>query len=81
MSFQIHQLLILKGSKVQIYCKDGLSSLDVYNIQHIFRLGGNIKFVNCGAANQYAAYSQAGFDMQDKWWETPDKDSKIKSDY
>ena len=56
---KIHELLIQPGSKVKIYCKDGLSSTTVLAIDHIFNFGGKVKFINCGAANIYAELLQA----------------------
>ena len=64
MSLKIHELLIQPGSRVKIYCKDGLSSTTVLAIDHIFNFGGNVKFVNCGAANIYAELLLAEASMQ-----------------
>ena len=55
MSTTIHQVIILPGQTVSVYCKDGLSAIDVLNIEHIYNFNGNMKFVNCGAPNQYVA--------------------------
>ena len=62
MSTVFHQVIILPGDTDSFYCKDGLSSIDVYNIEHIFNFG-NMKFVNCGAPNQFVGLKQAEGDM------------------
>ena len=61
---KIHQLLIRPGATAKIYCKDGLSSTSVYNIDHLFNFGGNLKFVHCGAANINAATEFAAESMR-----------------
>ena len=63
MSTNLHQLLILPGSNVNIFCKDGLSSLDVDNVKKIFNFGGNIQMKNCGPQNEWEAINQSMDDM------------------
>ena len=61
----IHSMIILPGSVVRYFCKDGLSSLTVFNVERILNFGGEMKAVNCGAANEWLALHQAVFDMKD----------------
>ena len=56
---KIHNLLISPGGTAKIYCKDGLSSATLFQIDHLFNFGGNLKFVNCGAENIYAGIKVA----------------------
>ena len=57
---------------MNIYCKDGLSALDVYNIEHIYHFGsGNLTFKDCGAANEWVALNQAYQDMYHAWQTSP----------
>ena len=63
MSTTVHQAIILPKGKLNVYCKDGLSAIDVLNIQHIYHFGGNFNFINCGADNEYAGLFQAKSDM------------------
>ena len=60
---KVHQLVILPGKTVQFFCKDGLSPATVFNIDQIYKFGGDLKFVNCGTGNIYAGLDQAYFDM------------------
>ena len=69
MSTHIHNLIILPGNDVQFFCKDGMSPATVYNINKIYKLGGELKFVNCGAGNIYAGLEQAYGDMTVKYSE------------
>ena len=55
MSTSVHQLLILPGGTVDFLCIDGMSALDVLNIEHLFNFGGELQFVNCGAENIWVA--------------------------
>ena len=50
---KIHSAIIFPASTFNFLCKDGLSPLDVFNIEHIYQFGGNMQFVNCGADNEY----------------------------
>ena len=59
----IHSTIMLPGSTYEFVCVDGLSPLDVLNIEHIFHFGGDMRFVNCGADNEYVAMYQARDDM------------------
>ena len=61
----IHSAIILPTSTVRFFCKDGLSPIDVLNIEHIYRFGGDMQFVNCGADNELVALWQAKLDMLD----------------
>ena len=45
---------MMPGDVVQFFCKDGLSPATVFQIERIYRFGGNMKFVNCGVGNMYA---------------------------
>ena len=45
----LHSLIILPGATVRYFCKDGLSSLSVMQVQKIFMFGGKMVSVNCGA--------------------------------
>ena len=67
----IHQAIILPGDQMSFYCRDGLSSIDVYHIEHIWNFGGVMKMVDCGPANQFVALHQAEDDMMHKWMDTP----------
>ncbi len=69
MSLKIHELLIMPGSSVKMYCKNGLSSATVLAIDHIFNFGGDVKFVNCGAANIYAEMLQVEGSMYKSFWD------------
>ena len=55
MSTNINTTIILPGSYFNIFCKDGLSPLDVLHIKTIYNFGGNIKFQDCGGENQFDA--------------------------
>ena len=67
MSKQIHQLIIRHGSNVNIVCKDDLSAAAIYNIDKIYRFGGDLKFVECGTpaiwAGLYHAFSSMYYKM------------------
>ena len=67
MSSTVKQVLILPGSAVNFYCKDGLSALDLLNIQKVFHFGGKIEFVDCGGENWYVGLEQSYQDMFSKW--------------
>ena len=45
-------MLMDPGSKVNIYCKDGESALDVYNT-NLFKFGGDLHFVNCDISKKW----------------------------
>ena len=63
----VHELILAPGNVANIYCKDGLTSLDVYEIKSIFNFGGEIKFVNCQPENMYVTLVQAYGDMEYHW--------------
>ena len=63
MGSKINRVIILPGGQVNFYCKDGLSSIDVLQIQRIYLFGGNLKFVNCGAFNESIGLDMAIRDM------------------
>ena len=63
MSSNVNSALILPGSTMNFFCKDGLSPLDVNHIQQVFNFGGNIKLVNCGVENTWVAFQEAQVDM------------------
>ena len=65
MSSATHQLVLLPGSTATFFCKDGLSPIDVQEIEHFFYFGGNIQFVNCGTANEYIGFVMAYQNMKD----------------
>ena len=48
-----------------IYCTDGLSALDVVNIEKVYHFGENIVFQDCGAPyeNEWSALKQSAEDM------------------
>ena len=70
---KVHQLVLLPGKTMQFFCKDGLSPATVFNIDLIYRFSGNLKFINCGTGNIYAALWQAKEDMYNKWIEVENK--------
>ena len=47
----VSKVIILPGSKVRFFCKDGLSAIDVEDIKRIYHFGGKLEFVNCGPFN------------------------------
>ena len=63
MSTSIHQLIMLPGAQTNLFCKDGLLSTDVLQIKSIFRFGGYLNFINCGAQNEYVTLKQAKWNM------------------
>ena len=63
MSSSVHQLVILPNGQTNVYCKDGLSPLDVMHIDSIFNFGGKMNFVDCGAVNHWTGLEQAVGDM------------------
>lgn len=65
MSTNVHSVLILPGSTFKLYCKDGLSPLDVNHIESVFNFGGTVKAVDCGMANQLVAFHQMWADMSE----------------
>ena len=79
MSTHLHQLLLLPGNNVKLFCTDGISPLTVMNIQKIYNFGGNIKFKNCGASDEWIAMSQATDDMGSLADNTDDQ--RTKNDY
>ena len=79
MPLQIHQLLIEPGSTVRLVCKDGLSAATVYNIDKIYRFGGDFKFVHCGPGAISAGLSQAVGSMYEKLYQTVDTWNKNSS--
>ena len=66
----IHNAIILPGGTMRFYCKNGLSSIDVYNIQKLYNFGGSMKFVNCDTGSQWVALHQATYDMYDRYRNT-----------
>ena len=57
---------------------DGMSAQAIDNVQHFLNFGvtsltssTNIKFQNCGAANQFASIALSEKEMLDKWINTP----------
>ena len=71
MSTSVHSVVILPGSKMNLFCQDGLNPLEVQNIKKIFNFGGSIKATNCGAANEWVALEQAIVDMKERKKEIP----------
>ena len=67
MSTELNSVLIVPGSTMNIFCKDGLSALDVYNIEHVYHFGGNMVFKDCGAPNEWVALNQSTEDMYHMW--------------
>ena len=67
MSSLIHSALVLPGSMLKFYCKDGLSPLDVDHIEKIFNFGGSIVAVDCGVLNEWVAYNQSFIDMKKEY--------------
>ena len=65
MSTSIHSVILMPSSTYQIFCKDGLSPLDLHHVEKLLNFGANIKAINCGAENEYAALHQAKADMYD----------------
>ena len=76
MFVKIHQLLITPGGTAKIYCKDGLSSATVYQIEHLYNFGGDLKFVNCGAANIFAGTVVAAETMRLEVYDMTTKQTK-----
>ena len=66
MPTSVHTMLILPNGTTKIYCKDGLSALTVLHVQEILNFHGQLKFVNCGAGNEWVALVQAINDMNAK---------------
>ena len=66
MSTTVHSLIIMPGKSTNIYCKDGLSALDFYHVEQLFNFG-EIKFVDCGAENEFVAFADASDSMTRKW--------------
>ena len=71
MSIIIDSIFVWPGGKLIYYCKDGLNSLDVYNVETIFNFGGQIVGINCGAETEYGILQQVYMDMWDKSYESP----------
>ena len=67
MSSSVHSAIILPGATTKLYCKDGLSPLDVQNIDKVINFGGSMKFINCTPANEYVGTMQALGDMSYMW--------------
>ena len=63
MSSSVHSIILLPGSQFEYMCKDGLSPLEVQNVEHIFNFGGSMKAVNCSAEHEYTALRHARGDM------------------
>ena len=74
MSSSVHSIMLLPGSTLTVACTDGMSSLNILNVQKLFNFGntsmvgsGNIKFANCGIENQYSSLEIAEHNMFDLW--------------
>ena len=52
---QVHSLIIVPGSTASLVCTNGLSPLDVMNIEKIMNFGGKYKFTDCSVGDQYVA--------------------------
>ena len=63
----IHSLIIFNGATVNFNCQDGLSPIEKLNIEHIYRFGGDMRFIDCGADNEFVGLYQALNDMLDKY--------------
>ena len=74
MSTVLHSAIILPGSTIKFFCTDGMSQSDIFNVQHVLNFGGNMKFVNCAANNEYVGLNQAVADMQNEWLNASDDD-------
>ena len=53
MSTNVHSAVILPGATMKVYCVDGMSALEVLNVQKLFNFGGQMKFENCGVPNVF----------------------------
>ena len=67
MSSTVHSVIMLPGSKIKLFCMDGLNPLDVQHIENIYNFGGAIKAVNCGVQNEWLALEQANASMKSKY--------------
>ena len=67
MSTKIHSAIVLPQGTLNIFCKDGMSPLDVNNVEHIWNFGGRIQFKDCGIENEWMALKQGEADMLNKW--------------
>ena len=63
MSTRVHSLIILPGSNLIYFCKDGLSPLSIMLIEKIFNFGGRMRAMDCGVESEYAALMIAETDM------------------
>ena len=80
-STSVHTVIILPGDTVRYYCKDGLSPLNFHHVQEILNFGGNLKAVDCGAANEWVATNQAYRDMWARFFNNRDTyDQATKDD-
>ena len=65
MSTSVNSLILVPGSTSVMYCKDGLSPIDVNHIKKFFNFGGNVVFNNCGASTQFSTLWKAKADMKE----------------
>ena len=74
----VHSVILLPGNNLTYYCKDGLSPLDVQNIEHLLNFGGNIKAVDCGAGNEYVTLMQAMGDMMNMYFDAAQRKNETQ---
>ena len=53
MSTIIHNAILMSGQRWHIICTDGLNTNVVSHLKNILNFGGDIRFENCGAQNEW----------------------------
>ena len=49
----VHTAILMPGQQWSIFCTDGLKTDVVSHLKEILNFGGNVKFENCGAGNEF----------------------------
>ena len=77
----IQTAILKQGEEWSIFCTDGLKTDVVSHLKEILIFGGNVKFANCGAKNEYKFLVQSKDNMYSKYIRTPPRAASAKADY
>ena len=64
MSTVVHTAILMPDQNWNIICTDGMATNVVSHFEEILDFGGNIKFQNCGALNEFKVLNKAMNDMK-----------------
>ena len=63
MSTVVHSFFLGPYDTVRVFCKDGLSSLDIKNIEDIYDFGGKFQLIDCGVGYEDVVLHKAARTM------------------